>query len=145
MVSPSGLTARIRSIHAQNRPAEHGRAGDRCALNLAGDSISKEAIRRGDVILDLVLHAPTDRIDASLRVLPGEPRPVGQWFPVRLHHAATEVGARIVLLGDEPVRPGGAANVQLVLDGSIAAAAGDAYVIRDTSAQRTIGGGIFSI
>jgi selenocysteine-specific elongation factor len=143
MVSPSGLTARVRSIHAQNRPAEHGRAGDRCALNLAGEGVSKEAIRRGDMILDPAIHGPTDRVDASLRVLPGEPRSIGQWFPVRLHHAATEVGARIVLLRDEPVRPGVAAKVQLVLDSPVAAAAGDAYVLRDTSSQRTIGGGRF--
>ncbi len=116
VVSPAGLSARVRSIHAQNRPAERGKTGDRCALNLAGEGITKEAIRRGDVILDPALHAPTDRIDASLRVLPGEPKPIGQWFPARLHHAAAEVGARIVLLGDDPVRPGGIAKVQLVLD-----------------------------
>jgi len=143
VASPSGLPARVRSIHAQNRLAERGRAGDRCALNLAGEGIGKGAIRRGDMILDPELQAPTDRIDVSLRVLVGEPKPIGQWFPVRLHHAAAEVGARIVLLGDEPVRPGGAAKVQLVLDSPIAAAAGDAYVVRDTSAQRTIGGGRF--
>jgi selenocysteine-specific elongation factor len=142
-ISPSGLSARVRSIHTQNRPAERGKAGDRCALNLAGEAISKDAIRRGNVILDPELHAPTDRIDAELRVLPGEPRPIGQWFPVRLHHAAAEAGARIVLLGDEPVGPGRVAKVQLVLDGPIAAAAGDRYVLRDTSAQRTIGGGSF--
>jgi selenocysteine-specific elongation factor len=143
MVSPSGLSARVRSIHAQNQPVERGKAGDRCALNLAGEGVTKEAIRRGDVILDPELHAPTDRIDARLRILPGEPRPIGQWFPARLHHASAEVGARIVLLGDEPVRPGGIATVQLVLDSPIAAAAGDRYVLRDTSAQRTIGGGSF--
>ncbi|TGQ39453.1 selenocysteine-specific translation elongation factor [Mesorhizobium sp. M00.F.Ca.ET.216.01.1.1] len=143
VVSPSGLLARVRSIHAQNQPAERGRAGDRCALNLTGEKVSKEAIRRGDVIVDPKLHAPSDRIDASLRVLPGEPKTISQWFPVRLHHAATEVGARIVLLGDEPIGPGGTAKVQLVLDSPIAAAAGDVYVVRDTSAQRTIGGGHF--
>ncbi|AZO19972.1 selenocysteine-specific translation elongation factor [Mesorhizobium sp. M1E.F.Ca.ET.045.02.1.1] len=143
VVSPSGLAARIRSIHAQNRVAERGLAGTRCALNLAGDGVSKEAIRRGDVILDPALHAPTDRIDAELRVLRSEPKPIGQWFPVRLHHAATEVGARIVLLGDEPIAPGSTAKVQIVLESPIAAAAGDAYVVRDTSAQRTIGGGRF--
>lgn len=141
VVSPSGLAARVRSIHAQNRRAERGRAGDRCALNLAGDGIGKEAIGRGDMILDPELHAPTGRIDARLRVLPGEPGPIGQWFPVRFHHAAAEVGARVVLLSDEPIRPGGVAKVQLVLDNPIAAAAGDPYVVRDTSAQRTIGGG----
>ena len=106
MVSPSGLSARVRSIHAQNRPAERGGAGERCALNLVGDGISKDAIHRGDVVLDPDLHAPTQRIDASLRVLASEQTPIRQWMPVRLHHAAAEVGARIVLLGDAPIAPG---------------------------------------
>ncbi len=141
-ISPSGLTARVRSIHAQNRPSQTGRAGDRCALNLAGDGISKDAIARGQIVLDPDLHAPADRIDATLRVLASEPRPVTQWMPVRLHHAAEEVGARVVLLGDGPVAPGTEAFVQLVLEQPIAAAAGDRFVLRDTSAQRTIGGGM---
>jgi selenocysteine-specific elongation factor len=143
LISPSGLPARVRSLHAQNRPADIGRAGDRCALNLAGQGISKEAIRRGDMVLDPELHAPTDRIDARLRLLPGEAKPIGQWFPVRLHHAAAEVGARIVLLSDDPIRSGASADVQLVLDRPIAAALPDSYVIRDVSAQRTLGGGRF--
>jgi selenocysteine-specific elongation factor len=143
LISPSGLSARVRAIHAQNRVAEKGRAGDRCALNLAGDGITKEAISRGDVVLDPALHAPADRIDATLRVLPSETKPVTQWMPVRLHHAATEVGARVVLLGDAPVQPGAEAFVQFVLDQPVAAAAGDRFVLRDTSAQRTIGGGRF--
>ncbi|MDB5481544.1 MAG: Selenocysteine-specific translation elongation factor, partial [Caulobacteraceae bacterium] len=143
LVSPSGLPVRVRSLHAQNRPAQTGRAGDRCALNLAGPGVAKAAVGRGDMVLDPVLHAPTDRIDARLRLLPGEPKAVGQWFPARLHHAATEVGARIVLLGDAPVEPGGEADVQLVLERPIAAAAQDRYVLRDVSARRTIGGGRF--
>ncbi len=142
-ISPSGLVARVRSLHAQNRPTERGVAGQRCALNLAGDGISKDAIARGQVVLDPDLHAPTDRIDASLRLLATEQKPVTQWMPARLHHAATEIGARIVLLGDTPVPPGGEALVQLVLERPIAAAAGDRFVLRDTTAQRTIGGGKF--
>ncbi len=143
LISPSGIAGRVRSLHAQNSQAQLGRAGERCALNLVGEDISKDTIRRGDVVLEPELHAPTDRIDAGLRLLPGETKPVGQWFPVRLHHAATEVGARIVLLGEEPVQPGAAAEVQLVLDRPIAAAQRDRFVIRDASAQRTIGGGLF--
>ena len=108
-----------------------------------GRSVAKDAIRRGDVVLDPELHAPTDRIDALLRVLPSEPKPIGQWFPVRLHHAAAEVGARIVPLGDGPIAPGAEAEVQLVLDRPIAAAAQDRFVVRDVSAQRTLGGGRF--
>ena len=74
-ISPSGREARVRSIHAQNRVADRGVAGDRCALNLAGDGITKDAISRGDVVLDPSLHAPADRIDVVLRLLPSEPKP----------------------------------------------------------------------
>lgn len=142
-LSPSGIAARVRSIHAQNRPAEIGSAGDRCALNLAGPEVTKDAIHRGDVALDSGLHAPTERIDAVLRVLASGEKPIGQWFPVRLHHAAAEVGARIVLLDDAPIAPGASVAVQLVLDAPIAAAVSDRFIVRDVSAQRTIGGGRF--
>ncbi len=140
-VSPSGLAARVRSIHAQNRPAERGRAGERCALNLAGEGVTKEAVTRGDVVLDPTLHAPTVRLDAWLRVLDSEPKTIGQWMPVRFHHGASDVGGRIVPLGDAPLAAGTEGWVQLVLDRPIAVAVGDRFIVRDTSAQRTIGGG----
>ena len=143
VASPSGLAVRVRGLHAQNRAAERGRPGDRCALNLAGDGVARDAIARGAMIVDPWLHAPTARIDAELRVLPGEPRPVAQWLPVHLHHGTAEVPARVVLLADRAIAPGERGLVQLVLDRPIAAAAGDRFVIRDTSAQRTIGGGSF--
>jgi selenocysteine-specific elongation factor len=142
LISPSGLEARVRSLHAQGRPREVGRVGDRCALNLSGDGVSKEAIHRGDVAMAPELHAPTSRIDARLRLLEcgaiDRPR-----FPVRLHHGATEVGARVVLLDEERLLPGGSADVQLVLDRPIAAAVADRFVLRDVSGKRTIGGGRF--
>src|SRR5262245_29521723 len=143
IVRPAGLGRGGASHPGQKRPTGRGQAGHRCALNLAGDAITKEAIRRGDVVLEPELHAPADRIDASLRLLPSDAKPVCQWMPVRLHHAAAEVGARIVLLEDEALIPGGEKRVQLVLEMPIAAAAGDRFVLRDVSAQRTIGGGRF--
>ncbi|PXV56026.1 selenocysteine-specific translation elongation factor SelB [Dyella sp. AtDHG13] len=142
-LSPSGLAARVRSLHAQNRPEQRGRAGDRCALNLSGEGIAKDAIHRGDMVVDPFLHLPTDRIDAYMHLLPTEPKPIGQWFPARMHHGSAEVGVRIVLLQGASLAPGQGADVQLVLDRPIAAAALDRFVLRDVSAQRTIGGGRF--
>lgn len=141
VVSPSGLKTRLRGLHAQNRAADTGVAGDRCALNLVGDRISKDAIARGDMVVAPALHAPTDRIDARLRVLASEPRPITQWTPVRFHHTTANVSARVVLLSDQPIAPGEEAFVQLVLERPIAAASGDRFVLRDTSAQRTMAGG----
>jgi selenocysteine-specific elongation factor len=143
MISPIGLEARVRSIHAHNRPAESAMAGERCALVLNGAGVSKERIGRGDLVIDPTLHAPTDRIDARLRILTTEPKPIGQWFPVKVHHAATAVSGRVVLLRDAPIAPGETEFVQLVLDRPVAAAAGDRFIVRDTSSRRTIGGGIF--
>ena len=139
-ISPLGLTARVRGIHAQNRKADQGLAGQRCALNLAGDGISREAIARGDMVLDPALHAPGQRIDVRLRVLATEPKPVTTWFPARLHIGAAEVGARIVPLPGA-LDPGASGLAQLVLDAPIAASMGDRFILRDVSARRTIGGG----
>jgi len=143
LLSPSGLSARVRSIHAQNRAVEMGRVGRRCALNLAGDAISVEAIARGDVVLDSGAHAPAERIDAELMLLASETRALAHWTPVRLHHAASETGARIALLQDTPIAPGTSGRVQLVLEHPIAGAVGDRFIIRDTSGARTLGGGRF--
>ena len=143
VVSPGGLVARVRSIHAQNRPAQRGLAGQRCALNLTGDGVSRHGVARGDVVLDPGLHAPAARIDAELRLLAGERRPLAHWAAVRLHHGAVEVPARVALLSDEPVPPGVTARVQLVLDRPIAAAVQDRFILRDAAGKRTIGGGRF--
>jgi selenocysteine-specific elongation factor len=142
-VSPAGLEARVRSIHAQNQPVEQGEAGQRCALVLSGPRISKDAVHRGDMVLDPFLHAPASRIDARLRILRSEPKAIGQWFPVKVHCAAAEVPGRIVLLSDEALKPGETGLVQLVLERPFAAAAGDRFILRDTTSSRTVGGGHF--
>ena len=143
LVSPLGRPARVRAIHAHNRPAKVGRAGERCALNLVGEGIDKASIRRGQMVLDPALHAPVQRIDARLRLLASEAKTMEQWMPVRLHHAASEVGTRVVLLDEGAPVPGGAGWVQLVIERPIAASVGDCFVLRDTTGSRTIGGGRF--
>ena len=141
VVTPSGYEARIRGIHAQDRPAGHARAGQRCALNLAGRDIESGAIVRGDWLVDRALHAPTDRIDVRLHVLPGEPRAVRHWTPVHAHLAAAHSTARVAVLGIGSIAPGESGRVQVVLDRPMHALAGDRIVIRDQSATRTMGGG----
>ena len=141
VVTPGGVEARIRGIHAQDRPAGHARAGQRCALNLAGRDIESGAIVRGDWIVDRALHAPTDRIDVRLHVLPGEPRAVRHWTPVHAHLAAAHSTARVAVLGTGSIAPGESGRVQVVLDRPMHALAGDRIVIRDQSATRTMGGG----
>jgi selenocysteine-specific elongation factor len=143
VVSPGGLRARVRSIHAQNAAAHRGMAGQRCALNLVGEGIDKRAIARGAVVLDPALHAPANRIDATVRLLGTEARALAHWMPVRVYHAAAEVAARVALLEAVPIASGGSGRIQLVLEQPIAAAVRDRFILRDTSGSRTMGGGCF--
>jgi len=138
--SPAGRQVRVRSLHVQNRPGEIAHSGERCGVALGG-RVSTDEIGRGDWLLDPVLHEPTERIDARLHLLSSEERPLRHWTPVRLHHGAAEVAARVALLQDDPLLPGEDGMVQLVLDRPIAAAINDRFVVRAANGLRTRGGG----
>jgi selenocysteine-specific elongation factor len=141
MISPRATPARVRGIHAQDRKAEHGVAGDRCALNLAGSGIERSSVQRGDWIVAAPAHNPVRRIDARLRVLTDEARPLANWTPVHVHLGASDVTGRVAVLEGRSIAPGESGLVQLVLDYPIGAWHGDGLIIRDQSAQRTVGGG----
>ncbi|MBN9088271.1 MAG: selenocysteine-specific translation elongation factor [Reyranella sp.] len=140
LLTPSGLEARVRSLHAQNRAAEVGHAGERCALNLSGAKLSKEAVKRGDWVVSPALHAPTDRVDVQLKLLTSEPQPLKHWSPVHVHLGAAHVMGRVALLEGEMTRPGDSALAQLVLEEKVGVLAGDRVILRDPSATRTIAG-----
>jgi selenocysteine-specific elongation factor len=141
IVSPSGLSVRVRAIHAQDRKSEAGQAGERCALNLTGADIDKGSVSRGDWIVAETVHAPTRRADATIRILPSEPRAFRHWTPVHVHLAAAAMTGRVAILEGGSIERGQSALVQLVLDEPIGALAGDKFILRDQSARRTIGGG----
>lgn len=141
LISPSGREARVRGIHAQNRPAERGEAGQRCALNLAGSDLHRQDIHRGDWALDPALHVPTARLDVELRVLEAEEQPLRHWTPVHGHLGAADVTGRVAVLEGEAIAPGATGLAQLVLDHLLAALHGDRFILRDQSARRTLGGG----
>ena len=139
LLSPRGTEVRVRSVHAQNRPAERGSAGQRLALNLAG--VDKQAVLRGDWLVAPAANAPTRLIDARLRVLSSEAKALAHWTPLHLHLGAEDVGARVVMLEGRSIAAGQDALVQLELDRPIGAWHGDRFIVRDQSALRTIGGG----
>jgi len=141
VVAPAGHEARVRSIHAQNRDSAQGRAGERCALNLAG--IARDQVNRGDWIVAPPAASSTARLDARLRLLAQEAKPLRSGATVQLHLGAAHVPARAVVLDaeGEEIAPGAERTVQLILQSPIGAWHGDRFIVRDVSATRTIGGG----
>jgi selenocysteine-specific elongation factor len=136
--SLSGVAARVRSIHAQNAPAERGRAGQRLALNLAGID-GKAPIVRGDWLVAGAVPAAVTRFDARLEVVCG--RTLKHWTPVHVHLGTADVMGRVAVLGAESIAPGASSLVQLVLQRPIGALRADRFIVRDQSASRTLGGG----
>jgi selenocysteine-specific elongation factor len=108
---------------------------------LAGSQLDKDRIRRGDWLVEPALHQPTERLDVCLRLLATERRPLRHWTPVHLHLGAAHVPARVALLAGDALAPGEENLAQLVTDRPVGALHGDRLILRDQSAQRTIGGG----
>ena len=138
-VMPAGLAARVRSIHAQSRAADAGRAGERCALNLAG--VEKSAISRGDWLADPRALAPSTRIDVRMRLLADSGAHLEPWSPLHVHLGTTHRLAHAVPLESAGPSAGEAGRVQLVFDTPICALPGDRFIVRDAQGRHTLGGG----
>jgi selenocysteine-specific elongation factor len=139
-IAPSGARARVRSIHAQDRAAQEGVAGQRCALNLAG--LAREDVERGQWVQAAALANASGRFDAAIRLAAHEGLRLGRWANVLLHHGTEQVAARVALLDTEEVGAGGRALATVSVQAPLAAARGDRFVLRDPSARHTLGGGI---
>jgi selenocysteine-specific elongation factor len=141
VVSPHGTAVRVRGIEVHGRAQEAVRAGERCALNLAGAELKHGAIARGDWVVDPAAHAPTDRRDVRLGAGRDLERPLRDGARLQLHLGAATVGARIALLDRRALEAGSAALAQLVLDRPIGALHGDLFIVRDAAHHRLAGGG----
>ncbi len=136
VLSPSRLSARVRSLRVQDRPAELARAGDRCALAISGARIERTRLHRGDWLVAPALHAPTDRLDARVRLAEG--RTLRHGGMVHAHLGAAAIPARL-LVWDEEV--GDTAFVRLQLPRAAVALHGDRLVLRDDGTGRIVAGG----
>ncbi len=138
VLSPSGIEVRVRGLHANNQRADQGFAGQRLALNLVG--AEKAAVARGDYVVAAEIHAPTQRLDMRIRLLPGA-KPLRADTPMHVHIGAAHVTARIAPLAG-PIGAGEGGLARAVLDHPIAALAGDRLVLRNAGATVTLGGGV---
>jgi selenocysteine-specific elongation factor len=129
----------VRSIHAQDRAASVGVAGQRCALNLAGTA--REAVERGQWVQSPALANGTGRFDAAVRLAAHEGVHLAPAANVLLHHGTSRVAARVAPLDAAGLDAGGAALASISVATPLAMCKGDRFVLRDASARRTLGGG----
>ena len=137
---PQGEEVRVRGVQVHNEQAENAQSGQRTALNLSG--ITKDEIERGNVLCPSGFSEVTDNIDVSLNLLSSFPRMLEHWTRLRFYLGTSETFCRAILLMDEGVLPGDSTQIQLRLEKPILTFKGDRFIVRDFSAQHTVGGGV---
>ena len=118
---------RVRGLHAQNQPTARAHAGQRIALNIAGDA-EKDDLTRGDWLLSVMPPEPSERVIVALQ----SHAALTQWQPLHIHHAASHITGRVSLLDNN--------LAELVLDTPLWLADNDRLVLRDISARETLAG-----
>lgn len=141
MLGPLGKSVRVRGLHAQNQAAEIGVAGQRVALNLSAERLALEQIHRGHWLVSEWLYAPTQRLDIDMRLLASEAKAFEHFQTVHVHLGTQDVTGRVALLEGASVAPGERMFAQILLNAPVQAVKGDPLILRDQSAQRTLGGG----
>ncbi len=136
---PSLQRVRVRSLHNHDQAAAEVHRGQRAAINLAG--ISLEQVSRGQELATPGFLVPTRCLTVRLNTLQGNRRPIKHRLELRLHIGTAEVMATVSLLDNDQIAPGQWGLAQLFLDESVTAIWGQPFVLRDSSAEHTLGGG----
>jgi selenocysteine-specific elongation factor len=120
-LEPRGKDVRVRSVQVHDRDVDVAESGQRVALALPG--MTREELRRGDVLVATGAYHPSYRLDIELDELGPIPT------RVLVHHGTSATLARVVRAGR---------FAQLRLATRVVAARGDRVVLR---AGTTVGGG----
>jgi len=106
-------------------------------VNLAG--LEKDAVVRGEGLCHPGTLRPSSLLDVEL-VQISSAKELTDGARVRIHVSSAEVMARVRLLGQASLPPGGRAVAQLRLERPVIAGRGDRLVLRSYSPATTIGG-----
>ena len=144
LLSPAGLEARIRGLRVHDREAQHASAGQRCAINIAGN-IEKSDIEMGDWLLQPDAGKASQRIDVAFSLLASAPFDLKHLAPIKLHIGAKRVAGRIAILQKEgapkKLQAGDDCVAQLILDSPVACYRGQRFLLRDHAEDVILGGG----
>jgi selenocysteine-specific elongation factor len=130
-ITPQGKPVRLRAMQVDGQPVNELNAGQRAALNVAGDLDNKHP-QRGDWLLASVSYQTSKRLDVQLRLLPDANVHRGT---LQILIGAGACSGRLIWLDEA----GGLA--QVLLDQPVHAMVGDAIIVREPAANQTLAGG----
>lgn len=134
---PGEKELRIRRIERHGEEVKEVFAGDRAALNLSG--IKKEEFKRGMVLCNKTV-SPTQMMDAKIKIILSGKK-FNLWSQVMFLSGTFESQARVHLIDSENLKCGETAFAQIHLDQQFITQVGDKFIIRNSSGDKTLGGG----
>ncbi|MBI4527827.1 MAG: selenocysteine-specific translation elongation factor [Deltaproteobacteria bacterium] len=138
---PGEQIFRVRNLQVHNEAVDSAGWGQRIALNLSGQE--KPAIKRGHVICHDKLTLTSNRFDALLELRPAAAKGIKNHQQVRVYLGTAERMAKVILLGGrEKLEAKESGYCQVVLSEPLVVLRKDHFIIRNETAQRTLGGGI---
>lgn len=135
---PPEMELRVRRMERFGRETTEVCAGDRAALNLAG--MPYDRFERGMLLAGRPLRS-TLMLDARLTLF-GHARAFALWTHATFLLGTYEAQARLHLLDHDQASGGEAVIVQIHLPRPCLVQRGDHFVIRSTSSDLTLGGGV---
>ena len=136
---PKRERVRVRSLQNHDRPVEEAHRGMRAAINLAG--VHHEDVVRGQELATPGYLQPTRVLTVRMHCLADVRRPIKHRMPVRFHIGTAEIMGQVSLLDCDTIEPGQWGVAQVFLEEPAMATWGQPYVVRESSAAQTLGGG----
>jgi len=135
---PGHHKLRIKGMHRHGKATKRIVSGDRAAINVSG--LNKEEFQKGMLVSNQVLET-TQMIDAQIQLFPNVKK-LKVWSNVIIHAATFECQARLHLMDVDKLEAGQTCIAQLSLEREVVLLAKDHFIIRRSSGDETIGGGV---
>jgi selenocysteine-specific elongation factor len=136
--TPHHKEVKIRKLEAYGHEVEKVSAGQRASMNLT--NFSKDDFENGVMLCDRPYHT-TSIIDVELRLFADVP-PLDIWSKVGFHTATIKVQATIRLMDKNKLYQSESCFAQLYLDRDVPICYRDKFIIRNTSGDASLGGGM---
>jgi selenocysteine-specific elongation factor len=140
VLMPSGRPVTLRQLQVHGQVVEDAAPGGRVAASLRG--VSVDEVQPGEILCAQGVLASSLLVDVELTLSPESARPLKSTQEVRVLWGARQDLAKVRLMGDEPLAPGGRALAQLRFSSPVAAFAGQPAILRRPSPAETIGGAV---
>ena len=140
IVARTGEPVRVRDIQVHGNPVDQCDLGTRCAVNIVG--VDAESLIRGDALVAPGKWRTTTVCDVLIHTLPTLVRPLTHRGSFTVHIGTDFQSTTVRVISSQEIDAGSHGKIRLRWQRPIPLAPGDRFLLRDTSTNSTIGGGV---